>query len=152
MRTGTRTVRAPPLTTLPPARMSGRLFLTASRTFSLWRNQSRDPRENRSYQPVISGVCASSGAPFIPVLLLREQRRHVVERFLGAVSVVAVFADQPFLHHRDLVARVIVRARARGDQAQHLAPLLEQVLLDGLVQTDVARERELLADLEGHHR
>ena len=48
---GARTVRAPPSITSALAISSGRCWCTASRTFSLWRSQSRAPRENRSYHP-----------------------------------------------------------------------------------------------------
>ena len=40
------------------------------------------------------------------VLFLREQRGDVVQRFAGAVGVVAVLVDQPLLDHRDLLLRV----------------------------------------------
>ena len=50
MRTGTRTVDVPLDMTSAPATTSGRCARTASRTFSLCRNQSRAPREKRSYQ------------------------------------------------------------------------------------------------------
>src|ERR1700756_1719300 len=161
MRTGTRTVRAPPLMTSPPAMMSGRLARTASRTFSSWRSQSRAPRENSSYHfaapavsprlPPASSIRATrTPFPRAP-LLLGEQRRDVAERLLGAVLVVAVFGDQALLHDRDLLTRVLVRARGRGHQPQHVAALLEQVLLDRLAHPRVARELELLARLEGHH-
>src|SRR5882672_8648960 len=144
--TGTATVRLPePVIRSELARSSGSVSLTASRTFSLWRSQSRAPRENRSYQGV-------SAAMRIVTLLLREQRRHVVERLAGTVRVVGVLVDQALLDHRDLLARLVVRARRGGDQAQDIAPALEQVLLDRVVQRRVAVERELLAALVGAHR
>src|SRR5580693_7348479 len=110
MRTGTRTVRALPLMTSPPAMISGRLARTASRTFSSWRSQSRAPRENSSYHfaplrggsppplPPSSSIGFTGTPFFVAALLLREQRRDVAERFLGAVLVVAVFAHQSLLH------------------------------------------------------
>src|SRR5258708_6595912 len=163
MRTGPRTGGAPPLTTPPPAMISGRLARTASRIFSSWRSQSRAPRENSSYHlAALRGGCPPplppsssmgiTGTPFsAAALLLREQRGDVTQRFLGAVLVVAVFADEALLHHRDLLAGFVVRARRRSHQPQHVAPLLEQVLLDGLAHARVARELELLAGLERHH-
>src|ERR1700740_3570308 len=102
MRTGTRTVRAPSLMTSPPAMISGRLERTASRTFSSWRSQSRAPSAHSSYH-------------FLTVR--------------GAVLVVAVFAHQTLLHHRDLLARFLVGPRRRGHESQHVAALLEEILL-----------------------
>src|SRR5438309_3274129 len=144
--TGTATVRLPgPVMRSELARSSGSVSLTASRTFSLWRSQSRAPRENRSYQGV-------SAARRIVTLFLGEERRHAVERLAGTVRVVGVLVDQALLDHRDLLARLVVRACRGGDQAQDIAPALEQVLLDRVVQRRVAVERELLAALVGAHR
>src|SRR5438552_694912 len=144
--TGTATVRLPgPVMRSELARSSGSVSLTASRTFSLWRSQSRAPREKRSYQGV-------SAARRIVTLFLREQRRYVVERLARAVRVVGVLVDQALLDHRDLLARLVVRACRRGDQAQHVAPALEEVLLDRVVQRRVTVERELLAAPVGAHR
>ena len=52
MRTGTRTVREPSLMMSEPETIYGRCSRTASRIFSLCRSQSREPRENNSYQPL----------------------------------------------------------------------------------------------------
>src|SRR6266850_993910 len=144
--TGTATVRLPePVMRSELDRSSGSVSLTASCTFSLWRSQSRAPRENRSYQGV-------SAAMRIVTLLLREQGGHVVERFARAVRVVGVLVDQALLDHRDLLARLVVRACRGGHQAQHVAPALEEILLDRVVQRRVAVEGELLAALVGAHR
>src|SRR5882672_4126385 len=144
--TGTATVRLP----LPVIRSefessSGSVSLTASRTFSLCRSQSLAPLEKRSYHGV-------SAAMRMVTSFLGEQRGHVVERFARAVRVVAVLVDQAFLHHRDLLAGLVVRAGSRAHQAQHVAPALEEVLLDRVVQGRVRVERELLAALVGAHR
>src|SRR5579864_8520789 len=168
MRTGTRTVRAPSLITSPPAMISGRLARTASRTFSSWRSQSRAPRENSSYHFPAPGLspprlppasftsywysfCAR-GATAARALLLGQERGDVAERLFGTVLIVAVFSHHALLHHRDLLARLIVRPRGRGHQPQHVAALLEQVLLDRFAHACVAGELELLPRLEGHHR
>src|SRR6267142_252214 len=144
--TGTATVRLP----LPVIRSefessSGSVSLTASRTFSLCRSQSLAPLEKRSYHGV-------SAAMRMVTSFLGEQRGHVVERFARAVRAVAVLVDQAFLHHRDLLAGLVVRAGSRAHQAQHVAPALEEVLLDRVVQGRVRVERELLAALVGAHR
>src|ERR1700739_474082 len=169
MRTGTRTVRAPSLMTSPPAMISGRLARTASRTFSSCRSQSRAPRENSSYHfAALRGGCPPPVPPSSSIallvllfrrrrycyscLLLREQRRDVAEGFLGAVLVVAVLAHQALLHHRDLLARFLVGTRGQLHEPQHVAALLEQVLLDCFAHARMARELELLAGLERHHR
>src|SRR5688572_1281526 len=89
---------------------------------------------------------------FEPALLLRQQCGHVVERFLRAVLVVAIFLDEALLHRRDLVLGLVVGPRLRRHEPQYVAALLEQVLLDGLVQARVIVERELLAGLERDHR
>src|SRR6185295_15330841 len=148
--TGTATVRLP----LPVIRSeldssSGSVSLTASRTFSLCRSQSLAPLEKRSYQGVSAAIriVIRKTRSF-----LRQQRRHVVEGLAGAVRVVAVLVVQPLLHHRDLLARLVVRPGGRGHQAQHVAPALEQVLLDRVVQRRVRIESELLAALVGAHR
>src|SRR6185295_4925257 len=104
MRTGTLTVREPPLTTSAPAMMSGSRSRTASRTLSLWRSQSRAPRENNSYQPLIRGLIGlmSDSSTAISrcacALLLCEEGGDVVQSFFGAVIVITVFADQSLLH------------------------------------------------------
>src|SRR5690242_2472994 len=144
--TGTATVRlAEPVIRSAPARSSGSVSFTASRTFWLWRSQSLAPRENSSYQGV-------SAAMRIVTSFLGEQRRHVVQRLAGAMAVVAVLVHQALLHHRDLLARLVVRARRRGDEPQHVAALLEEILLDRVVQRRVRVEGELLAALVGAHR
>src|SRR5580693_7630260 len=94
MRTGTRTVRAPPLMMSDPATICGRCSRTAARIFSLCRNQSRAPREKSSYQPLIGGRSGAMAA----ALLLRQKRCHVTQGFLGAVFVVAIFLDESLLH------------------------------------------------------
>src|SRR5690349_13728553 len=144
--TGTATVRLPGrvIRSLPASR-SGSVSFTASRTFWLCRSQSLAPRENSSYQGV-------SAAMRMVTSFLRQQRGHVVERLAGAVAVVAILVDQALLHHRDLLPRLVVRPRRRGDEAQHVAALLEQVLLDRVVQRRVRVEGELLAALVGAHR
>src|SRR5262245_16683398 len=110
--------------------ISGRLARTASRTFSSWRSQSRAPREKRSYHfaapafspcplpPSIAYSYSFSEARATP-LLLGEQGRDVAQGFLGTVLVVAVLAHQSLLHDRNLLARVLVRARGGSHQAQH---------------------------------
>src|SRR5205085_3106977 len=144
--TGTATVRLPGRVMRSEfARSSGRLSFTASRTFSLWRSQSRAPLENRSYQGV-------SAAMRIVTSFLGEQRGDVIERFARAVRVVAVLVDQALLDHRNLLARLVVGTCRRGYEAQDIAPALEQVLLDRVVQRRVRVERELLAALVGAHR
>src|SRR5215831_5262418 len=155
MRTGMRTVRAPPLMTSPPAMISGRLARTASRTFSSWRSQSRAPRENSSYHlaaPDESRLPSGSMAPSrSPPLLLREQCGYVAQGLLGAVLVVPVLGDETLLHHGDLLPGVLIGPGGRGHEPQHVAALLEQVLLDRLAHARMARELEFLALLEGHH-
>jgi hypothetical protein len=50
--------------TSAPETICGRCLRTDSRTFSSWRNQSRAPRENRSYHFAASaGLSLSSGIP-----------------------------------------------------------------------------------------
>src|SRR5207237_7717953 len=106
--TGTATVRLPlPVIRSELASSSGSVSFTASRTFSLWRNQSRAPRENRSYHGV-------SAAIRIVTSFLGEQRGDVIERFARAVRVVAVLVDQALLDHRDLLARLVVGTCRRG--------------------------------------
>ena len=64
---GTSTVRSlRPREQVRPASRSGRLFLTASRTFSLWRSQSRAPRENRSYHGDLGGQRSCDGSRHAP--------------------------------------------------------------------------------------
>src|SRR5262245_26844466 len=135
MRTGTRTVRAPSLMTSAPATISGRFARTASRTFSSWRSQSRAPRENSSYHfDSSAGVVLLSLSLMTQVYartsLLRKQRRDIAQCFFCAVLVVAVFFDEPLLNDRDLLPCVVVGARCRSNQAQHVATLFEEVLLD----------------------
>src|SRR3954463_1948914 len=134
--TGTITVRflLSPVIRSSPERISGSVFLTASRTFWLCRSQSRAPLEKRSYHGVSAAIRIMS--------FLGEQAGHVVQRFAGAVRVVAVLVDQPLLDHRDLLAGLVVGPGARGDQAQHVAALLEEVLLNRVVQRRVAVEGE----------
>src|SRR5580658_8781029 len=166
MRTGTRTVRAPSLITSAPAMISGRLARTASRTFSSWRSQSRAPREKSSYHlaaPALSPRFSSTGLTSLLVhlfaarrycrvaLFLCEERCDVTERFLGAVLVVTIFCYQPLLDHRDLLAGILIGPRRRSDEPQHVATLLEQVLLDGFAHAGVARKLEFLARLESDH-
>src|SRR5512134_2116417 len=129
-----------------PASSSGRLSFTAARTFWLCRSQSLAPRENSSYQGVSAAMRIMNASSF-----LRQQAGHVVQRLAGAVRVVAVFVDQALLDHRDLLPRLLVRARRRRNQAQHVAALLEEILLHRVVQRRVAVERELLAALVGAH-
>src|SRR5688572_4560562 len=114
--TGTITVRflLEPVIRSSPERISGRVFLTASRTFWLWRSQSRAPLEKRSYQGVSAAILTMRRS------FLGEQRGHVVERFARAMRVVAVFVHQPLLDHRDLLPRLVVGTRARGYEAQHV--------------------------------
>src|SRR3954447_14260970 len=112
--TGTATVRLPGRVIRSEfARSSGSVSFTASRTFSLWRSQSRAPLEKRSYQGV-------SAAMRIVTSFLSEQRGDVVEGFARAVRVIAVLVDQPLLDHRDFLARLVVGPRRRGDEAQDI--------------------------------
>src|SRR5690606_4730190 len=85
-------------------------------------------------------------------LLLGQEGRDAAERFLRAVLVVAVIPHEPLLHDRDLLPRFLVRPRRRRDEPEHVAALLEEVLLDRLAHPGVARELELLAGLERDHR
>src|SRR3954467_1274280 len=134
--TGTATVRlAGPVIRSAFASRSGSVSLTASRTFSLWRSQSRAPREKSSYHGV-------SAAMRMVISFLGEQRGDVVQRLARAVGVIAVLVDQALLHHRDLLARLVVGARRRAHEAQHVAPAVEQVLLDRVVQRRVRVEGE----------
>src|SRR5271157_4215177 len=106
MRTGTCTVRAPSLMMLDPATICGRCSRTAARIFSLCRSQSRAPRENSSYQPLMSGRSGPAESVFMVApysgwrhgcgLLLRQKRRDVAQGLFGAVFVVAIFFDEPF--------------------------------------------------------
>src|SRR6266404_958607 len=144
--TGTATVRLPGRVIRSElASSSGSVSFTASRTFSLWRSQSRAPREKRSYQGV-------SAAMRTVISFLREERGHVVERLASAVRVVPVLVHQALLHHGDLLPRLVIGARGRGHQAQYVAPAFEQVLLHRVVQRGVRVERELLAALVRAHR
>src|SRR6185369_13042892 len=139
MRTGTRTVFVESLMTSAPATICGRFSRTESRTFSSCRSQSRAPRENSSYHlvtpegllPPRSSIClyrrASAGRVGI-TLLLCEQCRHVAQRFLCTVFVITVFADQPLLDHRDLLPGVVIRPGGGGNEPQHVATFLEQIL------------------------
>src|ERR1700761_3344843 len=132
MRTGTRTVRAVSLITSPLAMIFGRCSRTASRTFSSCRSQSRAPRENRSYHLASPSELDSSPLAAMTVLrrhlLLCQQCRDVAQRFLGTVLVVAILLDQSLLNHGYLLPRLIVGARGRSHEPQHIAALLEQVL------------------------
>src|SRR5579862_1596764 len=166
--------------TSPPETICGRCLRTDSRTFSSCRNQSRAPRENRSYHfaasapalppaPLVLGptlgpesVLGAIVTTFTPVasrvqprravqLLLREQCRNIAERLFRAVFVITVLRHEALLHDRNLLSRVLVRPSRRGDEPQHIATLFEQILLDGLAHARVAGELELLTGLEGHH-
>src|SRR5678815_3412962 len=129
--TGTITVRLlGPVIRSAPASSSGSPPFTASRTLWLCRSQSRAPLEKRSYQ----GVSAAIRSVTTERSLLRQQGGDVVERLARAVRVVAVLVDQALLHHGDLLPRLVVRARGRAHQAQHVAALLEEILLDRVVQ------------------
>src|SRR6476646_5648250 len=153
--TGTITVRflLSPVIRSSPERISGSVFLTASRTFWLCRSQSRAPLEKRSYQGVSAAILIMTDClfPFLS-LLLRQECRYVIERFARAVRVVAVLVDQPLLDHRDLLAGLVVGPGARGHPAPHVAALLEEVLLHRVVQRRVAVEGEFLAALVRAHR
>ena len=76
MRTGTRTLRAPPPSTSAPAIISGRWRWMASRTFSLCRSQSRAPRENSSYQPVMAVALDSAMSSVKAVLPAARCRNY----------------------------------------------------------------------------
>ena len=84
-------------------------------------------------------------------LLLRKQCRDIAQRFLRAVLVITILSNETLLNDRDLLSRIIVRARRGGHQSQNIATLLKQVLLDCLAHARMTRELELLARLEGHH-
>src|ERR1700728_4253167 len=84
-------------------------------------------------------------------LLLRQQRGDVVQRLLRAVLVITILLHEAFLHYRNLLAGLIVGPRSGRDEPQHVAPLLEKVLLDGLADPRMARQPELLAGLERDH-
>src|SRR5919108_410266 len=75
---------------------------------------------------------------FTASFLLCEEGGHVVQRLARAVRVVAVLVDEPLLHHGDFLPRLLVGPRAGAHQTQHVAALLEQVLLDCVVQRRVA--------------
>src|SRR5690625_4784902 len=156
-RTGTCTVRLSGRDiTSEWAIRSGSACCTASRIFSLCRSQSRVPRENKSYQRLPCSPARVSDrlmqAYLSDPLLLRQQRGHIVERFAGAMRVVAVLCDHALLHGGDLLLRLIIRTRHRRHQTQHIAPLLEQIFLHRLFQAAMAIEGEILTALEGHHR
>src|SRR5271170_1911747 len=159
MRTGTRTVRAPPLMMSEPATICGRCSRTAARIFSLCRSQSRAPRENSLYQPLMRGRSGPSVFMVAPQLgwrhgrglLLRQQRGDVTQSLLGAVFVIAIFLDQPLLDDGYFLTGFIVGSGGGGHQSQHIATLLEEILLDGLANARVAAEVKFLAGLEGHH-
>src|SRR5699024_9026263 len=87
----------------------------------------------------------------VAVLFLRQQRGDVIEGFVRAVLVITVIGNQALLDGRYLLLRFGIRPRAGGDQPQHVAPLLEQVLLDGFAQTRVVGQREAVAALVGAH-
>src|SRR5918995_665161 len=146
--TGTATVRLGRVIRSEPARRSGRLSLTAERTFWLCRSQSLAPRENSSYQGVSAAMrmvmvlpgekgsgpssqkrngwrraCGPEKGPdpFSCVSFLGQESGHVVQGLARAVVVVAVLVDQALLHHGDLLARLVIRARGGAHQAQHVA-------------------------------
>src|SRR5215470_12231214 len=139
---------------------------TAWRTFWLWRSQSRAPREKSSYQgdsvpnrmrlATLSRVMACSpggkGSASAGCLLLGEQRGHVVERLPRAMLVVGIVVDEALGDRRDLLLRLLLGPGGGGDQPEHVAPLLEEVLRDGVVERRVGVERELLAALVRPHR
>src|ERR1044071_8355482 len=120
MRTGTRTVLAPPVRTSAPATICGRCCLTASRTLSLCRSQSLAPREKRSYQPASPGpasgvsLMALSQPPSFNVSFLGEQGGYVAERFLRAVLVVTILSSEAFLNRRNFLTRLVVGSRSRS--------------------------------------
>src|SRR5690242_16567361 len=97
--------------TSAPATIWGRFSRTESRTFSSCLNQSRAPRENRSYHLVRPEpeVLLPLRSSMVVTLLLCKQCRHVAQRFLCTVFVITVFADQPLLYHRDLLAGIVIR-------------------------------------------
>src|SRR5688500_14522846 len=129
MRTGTRTVLAPPLKTSAPATICGRCCLTASRTLSLCRSQSLAPREKRSYQPASPGPASGVSLMAVsqPPSFLREQCRHIAQRFFRTVFVVTILRRQTILHRRNLLTGFIVRTRGRRYESQYITTLLEQV-------------------------
>src|SRR5699024_592078 len=148
------------LRTSVPAIRSGNSLRTDSRTFSLWRNQSRAPRENRSYQRcawansdgLLRPCLVMPGLAAIPApLFLRPQGGDVIQRLVRAVLARALIIDQPLLDRRDLLLGLGIRTGAGGDQAQHVAALFEQVLLDGLAQAGMLGQGELVAALIGAH-
>src|SRR5271167_1332656 len=138
MRTGTRTVRAPPLMMSDPATICGRCSRTAARIFSLCRSQSRAPRENSSYQPLITGGAGPVESEFMVApqlgwrhgrrLLLRQKRGDVTQSLFGAVFVIAIFLDESLLNDGNLLTSFIVGSRGGGHQAQDVAPFLEEIL------------------------
>src|SRR5919197_5302018 len=143
--TGTATVRLPGrVIRYELERSSGSVSFTASRTFSLWRSQSRAPREKRSYQGV-------SAATRIVISFLCEQRGDVVKRLASAVRVVPVLVHEALLPHGDLLPGLVIGPRGRAHQPQHVAPALEQILLHRVVQRRVRIQRELLAALVRAH-
>src|SRR5579871_188196 len=161
MRTGTRTVREPSLMMSEPATIWGRCSRTASRIFSLCRSQSREPRENSSYHEFSVSESSPEESELMnvlsrcrawPALLLRQQSGHVIQCLLCAVLVVTVLLDQSLLDHGNLLSCLIVWPCGRGYESQHVAPLLEQVLLDRLTHPRMARQSELLSGLERDHR
>src|SRR5262249_22895708 len=134
----------------------------ASRAHRAKTGHTTSPHQKPAYrcsQACSSDTPRSRGTQLIMVrprfscwrLLLGQQGGYIAQRFLRAVLVVAVFADQALLYDGDFLARVLIGSRSRGHQAQHIAPLFEQVLLDGLAHARMARELELLSGLEGHH-
>src|SRR5699024_11587947 len=81
----------------------------------------------------------------------RQQGADVIQRLVRAVLVIAIIIDQPLLDRRDLLLGLSIRTGAGGDQAQHVAALFEQVLLDGLAQAGMLGLGELVAALIGAH-
>src|SRR5688500_1544955 len=162
--TGTATVRLGRVIRSEPASRSGRLSFTAARTFWLCRSQSLAPLEKSSYQGVSAAMRImvlpwekGSGPfswkqswpacnpekgpdPFSSFSFLCQQRRHVVERFTGAVGVVAVLVDQALLDHRDFLAGLGVGPLGGAHPAQHIPALLAAVLLARVPQRGVAVE------------
>src|SRR5262249_23187557 len=147
--------------TSAPETICGRCLRTESRTFSSCRNQSRAPRENRSYHfaaptagfsllsAMVFGSYSCANSSF--TLLLRHQRCHIAQCFFGTVLIVTILAHETLLDYGDLLPRILVRPRCRGHQPEYIAALFEEILLDGLAHARVACELELLPGLESHH-
>src|SRR5271163_3617740 len=135
MRTGTRTVCAPPLMMSDPATIWGRCSRTAARIFSLCRSQSRAPRENSSYQPLMTGCAGPLESGFMVAphlgwrhgrsLLLRQKRCDVAQGLFGAVLVITIFLDESLLDDGDFLTSVVVRSGGGRHQSQYVALFLE---------------------------